>query len=137
MHMLRETGFFRKDPMLFGDARVSPLEMTTKLLFPMWQMEDGDEDFTIMRVIVEGVKEGRNRAFVYDLLDHYDRTTKTTSMARTTGYTAAAAVRMLAAGLYSRKGISPPEYVGREEGCWAYIRKGLAERGVVFTDKES
>jgi saccharopine dehydrogenase-like NADP-dependent oxidoreductase len=137
MHMLRETGFFRKDPMLFGDARVSPLEMTTKLLFPMWQMEDGDEDFTIMRVIVEGVKEGRNRAFVYDLLDQYDRTTKTTSMARTTGYTAAAAVRMLAAGLYSRKGISPPEYVGREEGCWAYIRKGLAERGVVFTDKES
>ena len=137
MHMLRETGFFRKEPMAFGDARVSPLELTTKLLFPMWQMEEGDEDFTIMRVIVEGLKDGRSRSYVYDLLDRYDRVTKTTSMARTTGYTCAAAVRMLAAGLYPRKGISPPEYVGREAGCWEFIRKDLEEHGVVFKEKVS
>lgn len=135
MHMLRETGFFRKEPMFFGDARVSPLELTTKLLFPLWQMEEGDEDFTIMRVIVEGVKDGKPRSFVYDLLDHYDRITKTTSMARTTGYTCAAAVRLLMAGLYVRKGISPPEFVGREAGCWEFIRRGLQERGVVFQEK--
>ena len=135
MHMLRETGFFRKEPMAFGEARVSPLELTTRLLFPMWQMEEGDEDFTIMRVTVEGVKDGRNRTLVYDLLDHYDRVTRTTSMARTTGYTCAAAVRMLAAGLYPRKGISPPEFVGREEGCWEFIREDLEEHGVVFTEK--
>jgi lysine 6-dehydrogenase len=134
MHMLRETGFFRKEPMSFGDARVSPLELTTKLLFPMWQMEEGDEDFTIMRVIVEGEKDGKSRSFSYDLLDRYDRVTKTTSMARTTGYTCAAAIRMLAAGLYSRKGISPPEFVGRETGCWEFIRKDLNEHGVVFTE---
>ncbi len=135
MHMLRETGFFRKEPMAFGDSRVSPLELTTRLLFPMWQMEEGDEDFTIMRVIVEGEKGGAKRSFVYDLLDRYDRTTKTTSMARTTGYTCAAAVRMLANGLYTRKGVSPPEYVGREEGCWEFIRKDLEEHNVVFTER--
>jgi len=135
MHMLRETGFFRKEPMAFGDARVSPLEMTTKLLFPMWQMEEGDEDFTIMRVIVEGEKDGRSRSFVYDLLDRYDRVTRTTSMARTTGYTCTAAIRMLAAGLYPRKGISPPEFVGREQGCWEFMRRDLEERGVVFVEK--
>lgn len=135
MHMLRETGFFRKEPMAFGDARVSPLELTTKLLFPMWQMEEGDEDFTIMRVIVEGVKDGQSRSFTYDLLDRYDRVTQTTSMARTTGYTCAAAVRMLAAGRYTRKGISPPEFVGREAGCWEFIRKDLEEHGVVFVEK--
>jgi saccharopine dehydrogenase-like NADP-dependent oxidoreductase len=135
MHMLRETGFFSKEPMAFGDARVSPLELTTKLLFPMWQMEEGEEDFTIMRVIVEGLKNGQPRSFVYDLLDRYDRVTRTTSMARTTGYTCAAAVRLLAAGLYPRKGISPPEFVGRQEGCWEFIRKDLEEHGVVFTEQ--
>jgi saccharopine dehydrogenase-like NADP-dependent oxidoreductase len=88
-----------------------------------------------MRVIVEGEKDGKTRSFVYDLLDRYDRTTKTTSMARTTGYTCTAAVRMLANGLYTRKGVSPPEYVGREEGCWEFIRADLEERGVVFTEK--
>ena len=134
MHMLRETGFFRKDLIAFGESRVSPLELTAKLIFPMWQMEEGDEDFTIMRVIVEGVKDGKSRSFVYDLLDHYDRVTRTSSMARTTGYTCSAAVRMLAAGLYPRKGISPPEFVGREAGCWEFIRKDLAERSVVFVE---
>jgi saccharopine dehydrogenase-like NADP-dependent oxidoreductase len=135
MHLLRETGFFSKDPIAFGDARVSPLELTTRLLFPMWQMEEGDEDFTLMRVIVEGEKDGARKTHVYDLLDRYDRTTHTTSMARTTGYTAAAAVRMLANGLYTRKGISPPEFVGRTEGCWEFIRRDLEAHGVVFTER--
>ncbi|HWQ10962.1 MAG TPA: saccharopine dehydrogenase C-terminal domain-containing protein, partial [Holophaga sp.] len=136
MCVLRETGFFSKDPLTIGDARISPLEVTTRLLFPMWQMEEEDEDFTIMRVTVEGVKDGRTCRFVYDLLDRYDRVTKTTSMARTTGYTCAAAVRMLAAGLFRRKGVFPPELVGREEGCWEFIRENLEERGVFFTEKE-
>ena len=42
-------------------------------------------------------------------------------MARTTGYTCTAAVRMVAAGLYDRKGISPPEFVGRDAQAYAFI----------------
>ncbi len=137
IRMLRETGFFSKEPISFGDARVSPLDLTTKLLFPMWQMEEGEEDFTLMRVIVEGIRDGRPRSFVYDLLDRYDVATKTTSMARTAGYTCAATVRVILAGMYRQKGISPPEFVGREEGCWAFIRNILADRGVVFVEREN
>jgi saccharopine dehydrogenase-like NADP-dependent oxidoreductase len=132
MRMLRETGFFRKDPIEVGGVQVAPWDLTTKLLFPMWQMKEGDEDFTVMRVVVEGEKKGKTVTFTYDLLDSYDRASKTTSMARTTGYTCTAAVRMVAQGLYKRKGISPPEYVGREKDCWAFIRKELAKRRVVF-----
>jgi len=136
MRMLRETGFFRKDPIEVNGAQVVPLELTTKLLFPMWQMKDGDEDFTVMRVIVEGEKKGKTVTYTYDLLDRYDRATKTTSMARTTGYTCTAAVRMMTQGLYKRKGVSPPEYVGREKGCWDFIRKELEKRNVVYRDQK-
>jgi saccharopine dehydrogenase-like NADP-dependent oxidoreductase len=133
MRMLREAGFFSRWPVQVGDAQIVPLEFTSRLLFPLWQMEEGDEDFVIMRVVVEGLKDGHPQRHVYDLLDRYDRATRTTAMARTTGYTCTAAVRLLASGKYRRPGISPPEFVGREPGCWEFVRGELAMRGVVFS----
>jgi saccharopine dehydrogenase-like NADP-dependent oxidoreductase len=130
MRMLREAGFFGLEPIQAGNVRVAPMDLTTALLFPLWQMGEGDEDFTIMRVIVEGLKDGAKVRRVWDLLDRFDRGTGTTSMARTTGFTCAATVRLVAAGGYARKGISPPEFVGREPGCWDFIRKDLARHGV-------
>ncbi len=136
MRMLREAGFFSKEPVEVGGVKVVPLKFTSQLLFPLWQFDPGEADFTVMRVIVEGEKDGRARRFVSDLLDRYDAATDTTSMARTTGYTCTAAVRMLDAGLYRHRGISPPEYVGREPGCWDFIRRDLAKRNVIFRDAE-
>ena len=69
-----------------------------------------------------------------NLLDRYDPATKTTSMARTTGYTATAAVRLVASGGFTRKGISPPEFIGRTPGGWEFIRAELAKRNVVFRE---
>ncbi|WP_306591880.1 saccharopine dehydrogenase family protein [Geothrix sp. 21YS21S-4] len=134
MRILRETGFFRKSPIPVGDGQVVPLDLATALLFPLWQMEEGDEDFTVMRVAVEGEKGGQRMRRELNLLDRYDPATRTTSMARTTGYTCTAAVRLLAAGGYARKGISPPERVGQEPGAWDFIREELAKRGVVFRE---
>ncbi len=134
MRMLRESGFFRKDPVRVGAVEVSPLDLTTSLLFPMWFMHEGDEDFTVMRVTLEGTKDGRPVREVHDLLDRYDPASRTTSMARTTGYTATAAVRLVAAGGFTRKGISPPECIGRTPGGWAFIRAELAKRNVVFRE---
>ena len=134
MRILRETGFFGRDPIPVGAGEVVPLDLTTALLFPLWQMAEGDEDFTVMRVTVEGEKSGQRMRLNLNLLDRYNRDTRTTSMARTTGYTCTAAVRLLAKGGYTRKGISPPEFVGQEPGAWDFIRQELAKRGVVFTE---
>jgi saccharopine dehydrogenase-like NADP-dependent oxidoreductase len=134
MRMLRESGFFSKEKRHVAGVEISPLELTTALLFPMWSMQEGDEDFTVMRVTVEGEKDGQRARRELNLLDRYDRTTGTTSMARTTGYTCTAAVRLVARGGYSRKGISPPEFIGQEPGAWDFIRGDLAKRGVVFTE---
>ncbi len=134
MRMLRESGFFRKDRIKVGDVEVSPLDLSTALLFPLWFMQEGDEDFTIMRVVVEGEQAGRPVRTELNLLDRYDPASKTTSMARTTGYTATAAVRLVASGGFTRKGISPPEFIGRTPGGWEFIRAELAKRNVVFRE---
>ena len=134
MRMLRESGFFGKEKIRVAGVEISPLDLTTHLLFPLWFMQEGEEDFTVMRVTVEGEKGGQRMRKELSLLDRYDRSTKTTSMARTTGYTCTATVRLVAKGGYSRTGISPPEFVGQEPGAWDFIREDLAKRGVVFRE---
>lgn len=73
-----------------------------------------------MKILILGAGLGTLEAF----------NTDTTSMARTTGYTAALTVRLIAEGLYAHKGISPPEYMGRNPACVAYLKEGLIARGV-------
>ena len=134
MLMLRETGFFSPDEIVVGGVKVRPLDVTSKLLFPMWKLGEGDRDLTVMRVVVEGLMGGASRRITYDLIDRYDEATRTHSMARTTGYTATAAVRMLARGLFADRGVIVPESIGRRPDCVAFILAELKERGVVYRE---
>ncbi len=131
---LRDTGFFSKEPVEVGGVTIVPLEFTSSLLFHDWEMKPGDGDITVMRVVTEGLKDGEGMRITYDLLDHYDRDNDVHSMARTTGYTATMICRFLAGGLYSEKGIVPPEYLGRHEECVEFILKGLQDRGVKYVE---
>ena len=90
----------------------------------------------MLRIIVEGEERGQSRRYVYNLFDRYDSSSDTHSMARTTGYTATMAARLLAKGLYDRKGISPAEFVGRREDCVEFMLKGLADRGIIIEAHE-
>jgi saccharopine dehydrogenase-like NADP-dependent oxidoreductase len=71
-----------------------------------------------MQVIIEGQKAGKSVGYTYYLLDEYDEETRTTSMARTTGYTCAIVARQMIRGMFSQEGIFPPEFVGRVAGCY-------------------
>ena len=135
MRVLRETGFFSKEPVQIGKASIRPLDFTAKLLFPMWKLKEGEEDFTAMRVIVEGEKRGKKTRITYDLLDRYDAKTGVTSMARTTGYSATVAARMLAAGIFKRKGVCPPEYFGMEEKAYKFMIDGMKARNINYAEK--
>jgi saccharopine dehydrogenase-like NADP-dependent oxidoreductase len=132
--LLRDTGLLSREPVQVGGVPVAPLDVVAPLLFRHWQARPGDEDLTVMRVTVEGIQDGKRTGRVFHLLDRFDRATGTPSMARTTGFTATAAVRLLASGRYRKPGITPPEFLGREPGCWPFIRSELAQRGVLFTE---
>ncbi len=136
MAVLRETGFFNKEEIDIKGIKISPLEFTSKLLFPKWQLKEGESDITVMKVIVEGTKDGEKLRYTYDLFDRLDKETNTHSMARTTGYTATMAIRMLAKGLYEEKGISPPEFIGRKPECVRFILKGLEDRGIFYNENK-
>jgi len=131
MAVLRELGFFSKEKKLeIKGVKVSPLEMTAQVLFPKWQLKPGEADLTIFRSTVEGSKDGKKMRYTIDMFDRYCPETDVISMARTTGYTATLALRMIADGLYDHKGISPPEYMGKYPTCIDYLMSGLQMRGV-------
>ena len=135
MEVLRTTGFFSKEEINVNGTWLRPLDVTAKLLFPAWEMAEGEEDLSVMRVIIEGSKEGVKERRIFSLLDRYDRESATTSMARTTGYTAAVAARLVADGSYERKGISPPEYLGADPSAYEAMMAALRERNIGFTEQ--
>jgi len=134
MAVLRDTGFFDKEPILINGVMISPLEFTARLLFPKWKLQKGEEDLTIMRVITEGMKNGVRQRYTWDLYDRLDNETGVHSMARTTGYTATMVARLLSKGLYNRKGISAPEFLGQDAGIVKFLLDGLKDRGVVYSE---
>ena len=128
MKVLRDTGFFSKEKL--EGAGIAPLEVSSRLLFTQWKYQPGEEDFTVMQVDIKGDKE-----ISYYLLDKYDRGSKTMSMARTTGYTCTAVANLLLDDRYDKKGIIPPEELGRSEEAYNYVLDYLEERGVHYSKK--
>jgi saccharopine dehydrogenase-like NADP-dependent oxidoreductase len=134
---LRDSGFFETSPKMMGALSLSPIEFTATLLMDNWKLGGHEPELTVMKVIVEGEENGSPKKVVYDLLDFYDRTTGLSSMSRSTGYTCTAALQLIIKGLFTQKGVYPPEFVGSEEVCFDFVIQYLKERGVEWTKKES
>jgi saccharopine dehydrogenase-like NADP-dependent oxidoreductase len=134
MRVFRESGFLGTEAIQVGDSCVRPIDLTAKLLFDQWQLQPGEADLTVMQVIVEGEQAGERIRYTYDLLDHFDAATQTTSMARTTGYTATLVAQLLLQGAFTQKGICPPEFIGRTSGCYESLLDGYAQRKVQISE---
>jgi lysine 6-dehydrogenase len=132
VRVLRATGFFGTEPVVLNGQQVVPMELTAKLLFNEWKLGETEAEFTVMRVTVEGEDAGQRKRIVYDLYDSYDEATQTSSMARTTGYTATAAVDLLIEDKFTRHGVFPPELVGSDETCFQYFIDYLEARGIYY-----
>jgi len=136
--VLKESGFFNEEKFDFNGEAISPLEFTSKILFNEWKLGETEEEITVMRITLKGsTKKGEQKTIVYNLHDEYCTKTQTSSMARTTGYTATAAANMFLDGLFSEKGVFPPELVGKHEACFHYFLNYLKERNVIYTLKIS
>ena len=134
MRMLRETGFFSVIPIEIGGVKVKPLDLTSKLLFSKWELKEGEEELTVMRIIVQGKKEEKRLCYTYDLLDYYDKKEKVTSMSRTTGFPCAIMARLVAQGEFQYPGVCPPEYIGKEHKVYQKVMRELEKRNVLYKE---
>ena len=131
--VLKESGFFATEKIEVDGNLIAPLAFTSKILFQEWQLQDMEAELTVMRIKIKGQDEqGKQTEIIYNLYDEYCIDSQTSSMARTTGYTATAAANLVLEGLFKEKGISPPELVGKHKTCFNYIMTYLAERNIHY-----
>lgn len=133
VRVLKESGFFSEEKVDVNGVQVSPLDFTSKILFKEWKLGESEEELTVMRVTLKGENaKGQIEEIVYNMYDEYCKDTNTSSMARTTGYTATAAANMFLEGLFTEKGVFPPELIGKHEACFNYFLKYLLERNINY-----
>jgi lysine 6-dehydrogenase len=134
---LKESGFFNESPIDVDGVKISPLKVTSQILFNEWKLGLEEEELTVMRVKLNCKHNNEPKTIEYNLHDFYDPETKTSSMARTTGYTCTAAVNLIAQNLFSEKGVFPPELVGKHKSCFDFVLNYLKERRVNWIKKEN
>lgn len=129
---LQLAGFFSEEEMECKGVRLKPIDFTSRILFKQWKLQPGDEEFTVMKIVIKGTTSHGPETVEYLLYDEYSKETQTSSMSRTTAYTCTAAVNLLTDGLFAEKGVFPPELIGKHESCFEYMLQYLAERNVVY-----
>ena len=133
VRVLKESGFFNEHKINVKGVEVSPLDVTSKILFSEWKLGEFEEELTVMRVTVKGKNtKGETEKIIYNLHDEYCNETKTSSMARTTGYTATAVANMVLSGLFVEKGVFPPELISKTDSCFHHILNYLKERNIHY-----
>ena len=130
MRALKTAGFLSKEPREIDGARVVPLALTSALLFPLWTYLPGEEDVTVLRVVAEGRKQGRQARIQWDMVDFCDPRTGASSMARTTGLTCTTFARLVLEGAVDAAGVLPPERFGFDGAFVRRVLSELAVRGV-------
>jgi lysine 6-dehydrogenase len=131
MQILRDCGLMSEQPIAVGDCSLAPRDLlATVLEAPLRLGPEGD--ILVMRVIVEGRADSKPVVHTYELIDYFDPSTHHTAMARTTGYPAAYAARLIAQGDLDKKGVVFPEqlFIGDR---FEALTAALAKKGITIS----
>lgn len=136
MKIFREVGLFGEKEIEIKGKTIKPVDLTAKLLFPFWAPDEGEKDFTLLELFIEGDKNGKKSTHHYFIFDSYDSVESNSSMARTTGFTCCAAARYFLENGFEKKGICPPEFLGEDENFFDYIIYYLKNKGIRIDHSE-
>jgi lysine 6-dehydrogenase len=118
INTLKDAGFFDREA----------IQMTTEVLRRAWKLEPGEDEFTIMKVLINDTIEWR----LYD-----KRVGEDSSMARVTGFTCNAVAELMLSGAVGTPGIHAPEKIAAQENNFEFILEYARERDVIYTRREN
>jgi lysine 6-dehydrogenase len=127
---LKELGLLETEPVRVNGYKIIPRQVFVALAEPRLRFSN-DRDCLVMKVIVKGEKDGKKIQIVYDVLEFEDPATGFSAMQRTTGFSAAVILEMLAQGLVRQKGVVPVEKAVSGSDFIEKIRK----RGVAVHER--
>tara|TARA_B100000497_G_C7620304_1_gene372649 strand:+ start:24 stop:1112 length:1089 start_codon:yes stop_codon:yes gene_type:complete len=113
---------------LFDKNKISD---TSRKLFKEWELQENELEFTVLDILIKG----EMKMISYHLYDEFDLTSRTSSMARTTGYTATASINLILEKLWNDYGVFPPEKIGAKPECTQFILNYLSQRNILIKEK--
>ncbi|TDR23434.1 saccharopine dehydrogenase family protein [Marinicella litoralis] len=116
-----------------GFFKAEHRDATAKVLLEQWQFAENEPDLTVMEISATGIKNGQATAETFQLIDHYDHENNISSMARTTGFTCAAGVRLALSHDDLPCGVIPPELIGQNKTWFDQIFAELAQHNIKIT----
>jgi lysine 6-dehydrogenase len=129
MSTLGVLGFFEQKPVNIGGVEVDPRQLTIELLRGA-MIRGPPEDFLALRVDVRGVSRARKIWLRYQLLDHYNRKSEVSAMARTTAYPCTSVALLMGRGEIKETGIVTPERIAQDPRLFQQVLDRLSEHGV-------
>lgn len=134
MNVLGELGFLDDKPTTVGEITITPRAFAEKILAPK-MIGASDEDITVLRVEVSGMKEGKPTKHIWEMVDLYDHERRITSMAKTTAIPAAITAKWIATKIITETGVVPIESLIIRERFQPFIEE-LNRLGVNINYKE-
>ena len=105
---LAQLGFLDDAPIRVGESLISPRSVVRDLLEPQLQYAENERDVAVIRVDVRGLKNGRRRRLLYQVIDFRDLPSGLLAMNRTVGFTASIGAQMILRGDVRKRGLASP-----------------------------
>lgn len=134
MSVLGELGFLDIDPITIDGITTTPRALAEKILATK-MVGDSNEDITVVRVEVSGVKGGKSTKYTWEMIDYYDHGRNITSMAKTTAIPASLAAKWIAMKKITETGVVPIESIIIKDRFQPFIEE-LASLGIEIERKE-
>ena len=96
------------DPVMVNNQAVNPRRFMAAAMAPHLQYTGDERDVTIVRVVVNGQKDGKKKHLVYQMVDKRDLATGFMSMNRTVGFTVSIGALMIGSGQLTKRGLISP-----------------------------
>jgi saccharopine dehydrogenase-like NADP-dependent oxidoreductase len=96
------------DPVMVDGVAVVPQHFMAAAMAPHLLYADDEQDVTLVRVEVKGLKNGEQKHLVYQMVDKRDLETGFMSMNRTVGFTVSIGAVMIGSGQLTKRGLLSP-----------------------------
>ncbi|TET28769.1 MAG: hypothetical protein E3J70_08735 [Candidatus Heimdallarchaeota archaeon] len=100
--------FLDNEPITINNIEVNRQEFLAKIIEPHILLEPHERDLAILRVELIGMKDGKKKRIIYDMVDKRNLDTGFTAMSRTVGFTASIGAQLIGLGKISKKGLLTP-----------------------------
>jgi lysine 6-dehydrogenase len=129
MEAIRELGFLDLDPVEVKGSHVIPRDVAVTVMGKKLRKPKG-KDLVALRVLVSGVKDGKEKTLGWELVDYYDEERGISAMMRTTGYSLSITGQMQARGEIQSGVHTPDECVPPERYIAELEQRGIRIRSI-------